>query len=79
MALGAAIARTLVADMQGKPLPVVPAFPYSRYTHTNDVTWYQRLARDVAAVYPQVHHEAIEQVVPAPEHTPQQSFLWNGV
>lgn len=79
VALGAAIARTLVADMQGKPLPVVPAFPYSRYTHTNDVTWYQRLARDVAAVYPQVHHEAIEQVVPAPEHALQQSFLWNGL
>lgn len=79
VALGAAIARTLVADMQNKPLPVVPAFPYSRYTHTNDVTWYQRLARDVAAAYPQVHHEATAHVVPAPEHALQQSFLWNGL
>ncbi|MBU3844032.1 MAG: hypothetical protein H9847_04060 [Candidatus Anaerobiospirillum pullicola] len=66
--------------MQNTPLPVVPAFPYSRYIHTNDVTWYQRLARDVAAVYPQVLSEATaEQVVPAPVHTPQQGFLWNGV
>lgn len=39
ISLGEAIGRTLLADMKGELLPVYEGFPYSRYTHTSDVTW----------------------------------------
>lgn len=37
--LGEAIARTIIADMNGELLPQYAGFKYSRYKNTNDVTW----------------------------------------
>lgn len=37
--LGEAIARTIIADMNGEALPTVDGFRYSRYRNTSDVTW----------------------------------------
>ncbi len=37
--LGEAIAKTIIADMKGKPLPQIPDFAYSRYKNTSDITW----------------------------------------
>lgn len=37
--LGEAIAKTIVADMQGNILPQYQGFRYSRYKDTNDTTW----------------------------------------
>ena len=37
--LGEAIAKTILADMNGKTLPKYEGFPFSRYKDTNDVTW----------------------------------------
>ena len=37
--LGEAIARTIIADMQGKKLPQIPGYAYSRYKNTSDITW----------------------------------------
>lgn len=37
--LGEAIARTIIADMQGKKLPQIPGYTYSRYKNTSDITW----------------------------------------
>lgn len=41
--LGEAIARTLLADMEGKPLPQVPGFRYSRYKNTSDASWRKQM------------------------------------
>ena len=41
--LGEAIARTIIADMKGEPLRVIPGFPYSRYKNTNDITWKKQI------------------------------------
>ena len=37
--LGEAIAKTIIADMNGETLPQYPNFPYSRYKNTNDISW----------------------------------------
>ncbi len=37
--LGEAIARTIIADMNGEPLPQYDGFSYSRYKNTSDITW----------------------------------------
>lgn len=37
--LGEAIARTLLADMNGKKLPQYEGFEYSRYKNTSDISW----------------------------------------
>ena len=37
--LGEAIARTIIADMNGEKLPQYTGFSYSRYKKTNDITW----------------------------------------
>lgn len=37
--LGEAIARTLIADMHGKTLPVYEGYAFSRYKNTSDLTW----------------------------------------
>lgn len=37
--LGEAIAKTIIADMQGKSLPQYEGYSYSRYKNTNDITW----------------------------------------
>ncbi len=37
--LGEAIARTILADMQGQPLPQIKGFSHSRYKNTSDITW----------------------------------------
>ena len=37
--MGAAIARTILADMAGETLAHFDGFPYSRYKNTNDVRW----------------------------------------
>ena len=37
--LGEAIARTIIADINGEKLPSYPNFPYSRYKNTNDISW----------------------------------------
>lgn len=47
--LGEAIARTLLADMLGQPLPQIPRFPYSRYKNTSEVTWRADMEKRLAA------------------------------
>lgn len=42
--LGEAIARTILADMEGKKLPSYKGFSFSRYKNTSDVSW--RIAMD---------------------------------
>ena len=37
--LGEAIAKTIIADMNGENLPHYDAFSYSRYKNTSDITW----------------------------------------
>ena len=37
--LGEAIAKTIIADMNGEKLPQYTGFSYSRYKNTNDITW----------------------------------------
>lgn len=37
--LGEAIARTIIADMNGEEQQVIEGFPFSRYKNTNDITW----------------------------------------
>lgn len=37
--LGEAIARTIIADMNGEKLPQYEGFQYSRYKNTSDATW----------------------------------------
>lgn len=37
--LGEAIARTIIADMNGEHLPQVEGFAYSRYKNTSEITW----------------------------------------
>ncbi len=37
--LGEAIAKTILADMNNKPLKVYPGYQYSRYKNTNEITW----------------------------------------
>ena len=37
--LGEAIAKTIIADMNGEKLPQIKGYNYSRYKNTNDVTW----------------------------------------
>ena len=37
--LGEAIAKTIIADMNGNTSSQLPDFPYSRYKNTNDITW----------------------------------------
>ena len=39
IALGEAIANAILAHMQRVKLPVFAGFPYSRYKHTDDVSW----------------------------------------
>ena len=44
--LGEAIARTIIADMNGETLPVYEGYAFSRYKNTSDVTW--QIAMDAA-------------------------------
>lgn len=37
--LGEAIAKTIIADMNGEKLPLYSEFAFSRYKNTNDITW----------------------------------------
>lgn len=37
--LGRAIGRSLLAHMQGQPLPIPEGFPFSRYRQTSDIEW----------------------------------------
>lgn len=37
--LGEAIAKTIIADMQGEILPVYEGYAFSRYKNTSDLTW----------------------------------------
>ena len=41
--LGEAIAKTIIADMNGELLPQYQGFPYSRYKNTNDKTWRKQM------------------------------------
>lgn len=41
--LGEAIAKTIIADMNGVLLPQYQGFPYSRYKNTNDITWRKQM------------------------------------
>lgn len=41
--LGEAIAKTIIADMNGQLLPQYQGFPYSRYKNTNDITWRKQM------------------------------------
>lgn len=44
--LGEAIAKTIIADMNGNPMPQISGFDYSRYKNTSDITW--RATMDIA-------------------------------
>lgn len=44
--LGEAIARTIIADMNGEVLPVYKGYAFSRYKNTSDITW--QIAMDTA-------------------------------
>ena len=44
--LGEAIAKTIIADMNGEKLSEIKGFPFSRYKNTSDITW--RLDMDKA-------------------------------
>ena len=44
--LGEAIARTILADMEGKKLPSYKGFSFSRYRNTSDISW--QIAMDKA-------------------------------
>ena len=37
--IGEAIAKTIIADMKGEPLPIIDGFSFSRYKNTSDTTW----------------------------------------
>lgn len=41
--LGEAIARTIIADMKGEPLPQYEGFRYSRYKNTNERSWREHM------------------------------------
>ena len=43
--LGEAIGRAILEDMRGAAHPPVEGFPYSRYLHTDEVSW-ERIARE---------------------------------
>ena len=47
--LGEAIAKTIIADMKGKPLKQFDGFKYSRYVDTNDVSWQKTMDRTLDA------------------------------
>jgi len=41
--LGEAIAHTIIADMDGTPLPQISGFGYSRYKNTSDISWHKHI------------------------------------
>jgi DNA (cytosine-5)-methyltransferase 1 len=43
--LGEAIAKTIIADMNGTKLPEYNGFKYSRYVDTNDVSWHKSMKK----------------------------------
>lgn len=45
--LGEAIARTIIADMQGKELPLYEGYRYSRYKNTNEITWQEQMNNSI--------------------------------
>ena len=45
--LGEAIAKTIIADMKGENKIPAEDFPYSRYKHTSDVTWYAEMKKKI--------------------------------
>lgn len=45
--LGEAIAKTIIADMKGENKIPPEDFPYSRYKHTSDVTWYAEMKKKI--------------------------------
>jgi DNA (cytosine-5)-methyltransferase 1 len=49
--LGRAIARLLIAHRNGDTIPSYPEFPYSRYHHTDDVSWLAEIVK--STVIPQ--------------------------
>lgn len=48
--LGEAIAKTIIADMQGIKLPQYKNFPYSRYKNTNEISWQSEIAKQLKAI-----------------------------
>lgn len=60
--LGEAIARTIIADMNGVSLPQINGFPYSRYRDTSDVTWRSAMARVIKKARDTQSTEIIEQL-----------------
>jgi DNA (cytosine-5)-methyltransferase 1 len=48
IALGTAIAKTIIAHMNGEQLGEYPNFPYSRYKYTNDVLWEAEVRKCIA-------------------------------
>jgi DNA (cytosine-5)-methyltransferase 1 len=47
IALGEAIAKAIITHMAGKKPPAFFGFPYSRYKHTNDVSWEQETRKQI--------------------------------
>lgn len=56
--LGEAIARTIIADMNGEVLPVYEGYSYSRYKNTSDLTW--QAAMDTALEKKRAAHSSEE-------------------
>ena len=48
MKLGEAIAKTVIADMNGQVLPHYEGYLYSRYKNTNDITWQEAMNSSLA-------------------------------
>ena len=58
--LGEAIAKTIIADMNGEKLSEIKGFPFSRYKNTSDITW--RLDMDKALKKARLDKEAEKNV-----------------
>lgn len=60
--LGESIAKTIIADMNGEPLPQYEGFLYSRYKNTNDITWQIEMDKALKKAKEDQNEEVYEQL-----------------
>ena len=60
--LGEAIARTIIADMNGEKLPTYSGFAFSRYKDTNDTTWQASMNKAIKKVRDRKKQEENQQL-----------------
>ncbi len=58
--LGEAIARTIIADMQGEELPQVEGFSYSRYKNTSEISWQEEMNKILENARKKIHQKQSE-------------------